>query len=52
MNELRTARLYYRICAIVLLIVASAASFSAFYEKWHFRDLGCVVPIQAPSLIE
>lgn len=40
MNKLRSARLYHRICTIVLLIVASAASFSAFYEKWHFRELG------------
>ncbi len=27
-------------CLAVLLIVASAASFSAFYEKWHFREAG------------
>jgi hypothetical protein len=40
MNEPRSALLYQRICLIVLLIVASAASFSAFYEKWHFRELG------------
>jgi hypothetical protein len=40
MNKLRSARLYDVICAFVLLVVASAASFSAFYEKWHFRELG------------
>jgi hypothetical protein len=27
-------------CLTVLLVVASAASFSAFYEKWHFREQG------------
>ena len=27
-------------CLAVLLIVAAAASFSAFYEKWHFREQG------------
>jgi hypothetical protein len=40
MNKPRSALLYDRICLIVLLILASAASFSAFYEKWHFREMG------------
>jgi hypothetical protein len=39
-NELRRATLFHRMCLIVLLIVAAAASFSAFYEKWHFREAG------------
>jgi len=33
-------RLFHGMCLAVLLIVASAASFSAFYEKWHFREAG------------
>ena len=27
-------------CLLVLLVVASASSFSAFYQKWHFREQG------------
>jgi hypothetical protein len=27
-------------CLVVLLVVSAAASFSAFYEKWHFREAG------------
>jgi hypothetical protein len=39
-NVSRSARLYRNICLLVLLILASASSFSAFYEKWHFREAG------------
>jgi len=27
-------------CLLVLLVVVSASSFSAFYQKWHFREQG------------
>jgi hypothetical protein len=36
----RAARLYYGICLFALFVVASAAAFSSFYEKWHFREPG------------
>jgi hypothetical protein len=36
----RGDRLFDAICLLVLFVVASAASFSAFYEKWHFREPG------------
>ena len=39
-EKLRGSRLYHHICLLLVLIVASAASFSAFYEKWHFREQG------------
>jgi len=39
-NELRSARLYHRTCLFILFVLASASSFSAFYEKWHFREQG------------
>ncbi|HMG84401.1 MAG TPA: hypothetical protein VK574_01580 [Terracidiphilus sp.] len=39
-GETRSARLFHRMCLLVLLIVVSAASFSAFYQKWHFREQG------------
>jgi len=32
--------LFHGICLFVLFVVASAASFSSFYEKWHFREAG------------
>lgn len=32
------ARLFHATCLVILFVVASAASFSAFYEKWHFRE--------------
>lgn len=32
--------LFHFTCLFVLFSVASAASFSAFYEKWHFREPG------------
>ena len=34
------ARLFHAICLLILFIVTSAASFSAFYQKWHFREPG------------
>ena len=37
---LRSARIFHRMCLLVLLVVASASSFSAFYQKWHFREQG------------
>jgi hypothetical protein len=37
---LRSTRLFHRMCLVVLLVVVSASSFSAFYEKWHFREQG------------
>src|ERR1700758_4947116 len=39
-ERLLSTRLFHGMCLTVLLIVASAASFSAFYEKWHFREQG------------
>jgi hypothetical protein len=39
-EKLFSTRLFHAMCLAVLLIVASAASFSAFYEKWHFREAG------------
>ena len=39
-EELRTNPLFHGICLFVLFTVASAASFSSFYEKWHFRERG------------
>lgn len=39
-KELRMNRLFYGICLFVLFVVASAASFSGFYQKWHFREAG------------
>jgi hypothetical protein len=39
-KELRRAQLFHRMCLLVLFVVASAASFSSFYEKWHFREAG------------
>lgn len=39
-RQILSTRLFHAMCIAVLLIVASAASFSAFYEKWHFREQG------------
>ena len=39
-NESRSTRLFHRMCLVVLLTLVSASSFSAFYEKWHFREQG------------
>ncbi|HEY2471888.1 MAG TPA: hypothetical protein VGI45_29150 [Terracidiphilus sp.] len=36
----RSSQLFYRVCLFVLFVLASAASFSSFYEKWHFREAG------------
>ncbi len=34
------SKLYFRICCFMLFFVAASASFSGFYEKWHFREAG------------
>jgi hypothetical protein len=39
-NVPRSTRLFHRMCLLVLLVVVSASSFSAFYQKWHFREQG------------
>jgi hypothetical protein len=39
-KTLRDNRLFNALCLLVLFTVASAASFSSFYEKWHFREAG------------
>jgi len=39
-EKIFSTQLFHGMCLAVLLIVASAASFSAFYEKWHFREQG------------
>jgi hypothetical protein len=36
----RSMRLYERVCCFVLFFLAAAASFSAFYDECHFRELG------------
>lgn len=33
-------RLFHGMCLLVLFVMASAASFSSFYQKWHFREAG------------
>src|SRR4051812_4978175 len=33
-------RLFHWTCLFILFAVAAAASFSSFYEKWHFREAG------------
>lgn len=40
LKEPLSSRLFHGMCLFVLFAVASAASFSAFYEKWHFREPG------------
>lgn len=39
-RESRSTRLYQRVCLFILFVLVSAAAFSAFYEKWHFREQG------------
>ena len=39
-EETRNAVIFHRMCLVVLLILVSASAFSAFYEKWHFREQG------------
>lgn len=33
-----TAKLYVHLCCFVLFFVAAAASFSGYYQKWHFAE--------------
>ena len=39
-QRILTSWLYYRVCCFVLFFVAASASFSGFYDKWHFREAG------------
>jgi hypothetical protein len=32
------SRLYYRVCCFILFFVAASASFSGYYQKWHFAE--------------
>ena len=34
----RLSKLYLRICCFVLFFVAASASFSGYYQKWHFAE--------------
>jgi hypothetical protein len=38
-NDL-ASKLYYRACCFVLFFLAAAASFSGYYDHWHFREAG------------
>jgi hypothetical protein len=39
-EEHRSSRLFNGLCLFALFVLASAASFSCFYQKWHFRETG------------
>ena len=39
-QSIRPNRFFHCVCLFVLFAVASAASFSSFYQKWHFREAG------------
>jgi hypothetical protein len=39
-RQILTSRLYRRVCSFVLFFVAASASFSGFYQKWHFAEAG------------
>jgi len=34
------SRLYYGSCCFLLFLIAAAASFNGYYDKWHFREAG------------
>jgi hypothetical protein len=34
-----TSRLYYRVCCLLLFILASSASFNEFYVRTHFKEI-------------
>ena len=38
--ESRSTRLHQNVCLLILFVLVSASAFSAFYEKWHFREQG------------
>lgn len=40
MRETRNTWIYQRVCLFILFVLVSASAFSAFYEKWHFREQG------------
>lgn len=40
MNPLHSATLHRRVCCCVLFFLAAAASYSGFYQKWHFHEAG------------
>ena len=37
-SETSSSKLYYRVCCFVLFFVAASASFSGYYQKWHFAE--------------
>ena len=39
-RESRSTLIYHRVCLFILFVLVSASAFSAFYEKWHFREQG------------
>ena len=39
-QETRSTWLYQSVCLFILFVLVSASAFSAFYEKWHFREQG------------
>jgi len=36
--DTRASKVYLRVCCFVLFFVAAAASFSGYYQKWHFAE--------------
>ena len=37
-SRTRLSKLYFRLCYFVLFFAAAAASFSGYYQKWHFAE--------------
>ena len=34
------SRLFFRVCCLVLYLVAASVSFNGYYDKWHFGEDG------------
>jgi hypothetical protein len=39
-RESAISRVYHGVCFFILFFIAAAASFGAFYAKWHFHEAG------------
>jgi hypothetical protein len=33
-----SSKMYYRVCCLTLFLIAAAASFNGYYDKWQFRE--------------
>lgn len=52
--EIRSSKLYYRVCLFLLFFVTASATFNGFYAKYHFYDWSTwtIAPLRLDAMLD